>query len=502
MTAPTPLGVVTQAAWQAQAGRWRWWLLGFGLPALVPLGFAGLQLGRGQQVWPMLHPLLVYMLGLPALSALWCVLAANLRTQNLPSAARLVPGHAAALRQVLLGGWALASALAAAQLASLFGHWLAHLAVVAPALALMALALRQPWAWSLPTLLLLPLVSSSVRQPVLAWLATPWSAAPWLTTGLVLILTALCLPRLLGGGDAAHRQSHERHALRQRAILGPDAGRGDPGTANLALGRERWLQQLIHRPYHWHLARLLARHPGPAWPRLMLGLGPTVQPLTLLNQVLAGSGLALGFVLVTAWLMPATRQHGLLHDGLLLILVLVMMQMQFLALGPAMRRTRREQALLRLVPGAPDATQLNRCLGRSWARQHLALMAVALLWGLALCALLDPAGLARLWPWRALGYLALALPFAPLMLWRDWARVPSQDSWMLLAMAGLLVLELACAAGVWWLMGQAGSGPAIERWPLALIGSGLGIAAVLLPWRWRRMLRAPVAWPGGRLARR
>lgn len=499
---PRPQAAVLRAARQAQAGRWRWWLLGFGLAALVPLLFAGLQRWRGQAVWPVLHPMLVFMLGLPAIAALWGLLAANLGTQNLPSAARLVPGHAAALRQVLLGGWALATLLAAALLASLFGEPLAQGVVAGLALAAMALALRQPWAWGLPVVLVLPLVSTSVREPALAWLATPWQTAPWLMAGLALMPTAVLLPRLLGDGGTGHRRHHTGRRRRQQAIQGPDAGHGEPTSVGLALGQERWLQRLVHRPYHWCLARLLARADSPAWPRLLLGLGPTVHPATLLNQVLTGTGIALGLVLLTAWLVPASRPHGLLHDGLLLVLVLVMMQMQFVALGPAMRRTRREQALLRLVPGAPDAQAFNRRLGRSWALQHLALMATATLLGLALCAWLDPAGLARLWPLRALAYLALTLPFAPLMLWRDWARVPAQDGWMLLAMAGLLIAELAGAGALWWLFGLSGGVHQPDRWPLALLGSGLAFTALLLPWRWRRLLRAPVAWPGGRLARR
>jgi len=218
-------------------------------------------------------------------------------------------------------------------------------------------------------------------------------------------------------------------------------------------------------------------------------------------------------VLLTTWLMPFTEGHGLLHDGLLLPLLLAMMQAQFLVAGPALRRTRREQALLRLVPGAPGTAQLNRALGRSWAGQQLLLLAAAVLLGLALCALLDPQGLAHLGALRPLAYAALALPFGPLLLWRDWARVPVQDGLYLLVLLALAAAELALAAAAWWAFGllggagdAAGAAPAgggllvAQRWPLALLASGLIVSAALLPWLWRRLMRAPVAWPGGRLA--
>lgn len=498
----SPHAAVLQAAWRAQSTAWRWWLLALAVPTLVMLAVAARRLWLGQPVGPVLHPMAVFMLGLPLAAGQWCLLVSNLMAQNQPTAARLVPDHPQVVQRVLLGAWAGFSLFTGALVASLFPlFWLVSGVVAAAGLALLAMSMRYPAAWSLPALTMVVLVNAPVRREALALLEGPWQAAPWLAALLVVSAAGLALTTLKGDGGERHRRRHDARRLRVRAMQGPDAGRADASSYTQPLGRERGLHQLAHRLYHWRVAKLLARPGGDAWPRLMLGMGPALHPTTLASQMLIATGIAMVFIVGTALLLPVSRDQGLLRDGYLMSFCVITMQLQFMAAATSLRRTRREQALLRLVPGAPGGQQLNHRLARSWGRQHLQLLLAAGVLGAGLCVLLDPAGLGTLWPLRAPALMAMALPFGALMLWRDWSRVATQDGVMLLMMVALLAAEMALAALLWVVFGRTGAVPEDLRWSLATLTSGLLAAAVVLPWRWRRMQQAPVAWPVGRMAR-
>jgi hypothetical protein len=153
-----------------------------------------------------------------------------------------------------------------------------------------------------------------------------------------------------------------------------------------------------------------------------------------------------------------------------------------LALPGALWRTRREQALLRLLPGMPQGRALNRIL--------------------ALCQLRD-FGIASLLPAPALvalgtqtdsSYLLClplaTLPIAVFCLTRHPAsmRAPTAMT-IMLPMFAVLGLALLPSVLVQYL--------GLPLWPLAL--AMLALSAGLLAWRWRALTAAPTALPAGRL---
>lgn len=139
--------------------------------------------------------------------------------------------------------------------------------------------------------------------------------------------------------------------------------------------------------------------------------------------------------------------------------------MGILAQWPAMLwATRREQALLRLLPGTPQGVALNRWLA------------------------LQLSGLQAL---TAAPFLVLS-PLAVLTLWRDWPRLGAPQGVFSTAM--LPVIAGVTAAAYAWVTGSCqGAGPlALRVLPLWL---------ALAAWRWRVLGSKPAAWPVGRLAK-
>ena len=78
-----------------------------------------------------------------------------------------------------------------------------------------------------------------------------------------------------------------------------------------------------------------------------------------------------------------------------------------------------------------------------------------------------------------------------LLLWRDWSRMAPPSGLRVAGQVGamvtvVLVLVLALAARMW----------ALEPWLMA--GASVALTGVLGLWRWRRLARAPAAWPAAR----
>ncbi|MES2299905.1 MAG: hypothetical protein V4582_22890 [Pseudomonadota bacterium] len=155
-----------------------------------------------------------------------------------------------------------------------------------------------------------------------------------------------------------------------------------------------------------------------------------------------------------------------------------------------MSATRQEQALLRLTARAPQGRQLNRVLARALLRRGA-------LWWLAGLAYVGVLAAAILPGWRAvvmvlsLHCLALPLLAGPL---RDFSAMRDPlamngQQWMMGNTLLLLLGFLALHFGVTPL-----------PWPL-LAALAASLAAGLLTRGWRRMLAAPVAFPAQRLAR-
>jgi hypothetical protein len=158
--------------------------------------------------------------------------------------------------------------------------------------------------------------------------------------------------------------------------------------------------------------------------------------------------------------------------------------------GQQLRRTRGEQALLRLTPRTGNAALLNRRLATHmlrhalaiWGLQSVAAVAVTLLFLTGPDALL-----------RQVGLCCLAGQAAMMGLLDDYASAAA--GWNLakgLRAAALAAAQALVAVGLGWLTGTT-------AWPW-LVALPLVVCCVLLRRDWRRMLAAPPAFPAGRMA--
>jgi hypothetical protein len=221
--------------------------------------------------------------------------------------------------------------------------------------------------------------------------------------------------------------------------------------------------------------------------RLALGLGPNLHWTGWLGGLVVVAAL-LGALCVTVLLFPRWAiGQGILWGSMLCIPIFAP---TFASQAPVLLwASRREQVLLRLLPGVPQGAALNRWLARRLALQYAVLLAVlaGVAWAMFV-AFPAPSHWLQTQN-NLLGALALCPLLIP-MFWRDWscvsAETSSSQTHLLLAM-----LFVCGTAGVWvlWLQGP--------WWALGLIS---GAALVPLAWwRWSVISRAPTAWPVGRL---
>lgn len=157
--------------------------------------------------------------------------------------------------------------------------------------------------------------------------------------------------------------------------------------------------------------------------------------------------------------------------------------------GQQLRRTRGEQALLRLTPLAGDAALLNRRLASRlllqslgvWALLTVVIVVVMLPFAAGPDALL-----------RQLALCCVAGQVAMMGLLGDYAGDRGGWNWMLGVRAAAYVLAQALVAmGLGQLTGTT-------AWPW-LVEIPLIVCAVQLRLAWRRMLAAPPAFPAGRM---
>jgi hypothetical protein len=205
------------------------------------------------------------------------------------------------------------------------------------------------------------------------------------------------------------------------------------------------------------------------WVRHLVGIG------------VALSLVALAFTAIALWVnrpMPAFWVQG----GFGMAIGLASAGFNPLFMGPGMLwQSRREQALLCLLPGMPQGGRLNRLIARGQAVQA----GVAWAGVTALLLLISQlSGDAHL-----LALSAAALPWLLLRLWQPPARLRSASGW-----AGtwpvmgyfLTAIGLSVIAKLGWL-------------PLAPLMAGCAVVAVAVGvWRWRQLVAAPAALPAGR----
>lgn len=433
-------------------------------------------------------------LGSMALLLLWALQFGALMQLDHPHAAHAVPGHARALRRTALGLWLAMVAcisLGVAAAALPFGAAPMALGLAAAPLAgalLLAIACGYRWWWAWPVLPMLGALSS--LEAWRRWLAQAWGsvqpvwqAQPGAVALLLLVLQGWLLVRLFGHGDAAHARAHAQRE-RMRRILAAGASGQKPTLA--AYGRwGEWLGRPMQRVADAWLTRLCRR-----------GTRQQASVLARADIVLQGAqhwvrqaGALLGAQALVALIFAAVlllsrmgreRFFSNVEVGLA-IAVFSMATGVVLGLPGALWQSRREQALLMLLPGMPQGAALNRALAWRQLRQSLGLWVVMLPAVLALLAFGQHLTLA---------VLAGVLPLQWVWLWRDVSRLRApQPAGVVLPLGLCLALALLSLALLRWQPGL------LLPWLLAM-----GVASsLLLAWRWRRLAALPQALPAGRL---
>lgn len=454
-------------------GRLRWLVMLSGLLALP-----GVLPGRILASQPLL--LILALLGMALLAVIavigWWALLANLLRQNDPQFARTLPGHVRALRLTLWSTAAALSALAAVCSSKLGGSALAGVSLAALVCTGMTVVLRWP-ALALPLLIVWAAPVPFERGA----LFHAWQAAPLLATALVVAATAGVLHAAVMRGGPRHARVHRRAVMQAAVWRGEaaQAARREPGAA-AGQGAQRWLQPIV-LAYGASLRQAL-RQPRSPRQRLALGLGPM---LSVSATLIGSAGAALMWVgmAAVARLFPQWELAQAIYAGLTFAMG-PMVLASLLQWPTALWVTRREQTLLRLLPGTPQGGTLNRWLAlRLSALQALT---AALFTGLLLA--LQGAGS----PQGRVALVGLMLsPVATLALWRDWSRMREPQGAM--SLSQLPVIAAVIAAAYAW---------------VSLAGLSIGLlAALVLPawlvlasWRWHVLGQLPAAWPAGRLA--
>jgi hypothetical protein len=415
----------------------------------------------------------------------WTLLLSSAIKQNQPVAC-LVPGlHRRLVRAVLLSGAAIAVVLAALY-GCAFGHFM--LAFLGVALLLTISLLSQRYALlgvAIPFM-------GGMEERIRHWgkdLLEPWisGVSPGLVkpllslTGLMMLALALrfALRALLPqSGDAGWRM--QLRMMRRESMA--KNGIAEWSAASMDTRWSRFWE--VH--YFATLTRASTRScQDDPMAVVMPGLGPRVD--------WGRSALFSAAVLLAMLIIRATPLGGIFSiDGALFAAWVVMaapMLARVFLVPYALGRTATEQGILLLAPGMPPAPQLNRQLSRAllagfiraWAALLICACAIDWLYGV-------PGG-----DWMRTPALAtLLLPPAAFLLC-DYASLRAVE------IDGPLVLTLIGMGGLLLVFRIARDWMAPLPWSvLALIC--IVLAAVLLAFRWRRMLAAPPAFPTGRRA--
>lgn len=459
---------------------------------LFALAAAGLATGCLLLPGTSARVMLVGTVGASIVFGIWIALIASLLEQNHPAAARLVPGHLRRLREAALAGWLPLPALMGLLV------WGANHAVVPLSLPLVLLgsftacafvAWAQRW-WQLwVAISIVPVFIGPLRLHVhlapLWWaLADVWQAQPWSVLALCVLAQGALLTRLFGAGDAVHHAAYARRRCMRRASLEAMTGHRSGPAAFGRVGE--WLARPFKLACNAWLGHLLATasprrgsvmaraeyvmHGQQHWLRHAMGTGVAMACVAL--------GFSFAFALVgphvgLAW------QHGAVGMGIGLASAGFNPS---LMLRGALWHSRREQALLALLPGMPQGAAQSRAV--VWRQLRHFLLAWVLT-TLALLVLAVKAGQPML-----LCLSLAALPVGILTLVRAPARLRAPR-------AGAAVLPIVGFLGLGGLMWRGGLGLSLPVGALALFS--LALSTALLARGWHSLAGAPAALPAGRM---
>ena len=425
------------------------------------------------------------------LVGLWCTFVGDVIDQNRPADSRLVPAQVSSLRQALIGVWAIFVALVAMTIGRVSHEPL--LCAMAAALAMAALAAAMRWTLGnlvlVPTGIALLLTVGSPNWGALGdVLKSAWRSWPVACFGVSSAAAALLLLlALVGRRSVAEARGGLllRRSVRRETALAPGLGT----SASVARhGVLTW-------PFAWWARHLLSRRDSAPMSRMMLAFGPGMHWTTqsALTMAMGIAGMAI------LWALSGSRYAALapMVPVLLGALMLLLQCAQPTLVASSLGATSREQALMKLLPGVAQGSEMNRPLAVHLTSTFIALLisrilAMELLLVLAL----------RIDPRKSESGLGAALPLAALsclvatpMLWRRWASMsPLRVGESLADMLGVAMAPGAVLLAFMLVDGRLSTVPQVAlAYGAVVVGCGVI--------RWRRMAREPAAFPVGRLAK-
>lgn len=486
------LGVPGAAAWAVIAMPWRqmtrstrWGWCGAGL----------LLLGSGVAFALLWQQAALAGAGLGGvLLMVWGAQVAGLLEQNDPRSARLVPGHLRVLRRVAVALWLMGTLVAGvAAWVLLDGRAVLPACVLAAGLAAAVLAwcIRWPLLWFVISFAPMGVSIVPGAGPA-AWFgaAAWWQANSVGATAALLGLLGASLFALFGAGDARHQQVFARQRTwREMARDGRSARGGAAfgawGAAFTHLGRP------VERLASWWLGRLLRRARPEA--RSVMARAEVVlhgqhhwlYQLVGVMVVLVSLALALALGQAIFGPVPERAWADVWRNGSLGIAIgLANMGLNGIFLLPrALCQSRREQALLVLLPGMPQGPSLSRAVAGLQVR-HLVIG-----WLLTLAfaaALLGPTAPGLVVP---LG----ALPLLVAWVLRPPARLSPSAGWK----DALPIIGFSCGGTL--LVVVLVTRPGSATTALGVLATlSLLLSLALAHWRARQRRAAPAALPAGR----
>ena len=488
----TQVGLMLKAPWQWRLNQGR-------LQANAGYAFWGLFMALVVALPPLLLPrpvawIAVGVLACMMLLVLWALQFSALLQLDHPHAAHFVVGHGRALRTAALGLWLLGVVVACVFLVLTMGlarsdvlSW--PLLALAAGAALLTLAMALRW-WGLWLVMWVPF--PLLDQPAVLAALKPWGVAlrelwqtqPVFWALLGLLLMATMLSHLFGRADSAHARAYAgRERLRKVAMastVGQKTGLAAFGRWGEVLGSpfqrmaDAWLAHVTKRARP-HLGSVMARadvvlYGGLHWVR---HVGAIVVVQAVLLIVLYGLMRTVG-----------ADKHDWFRGSYfgLFIGLSSMSAAPLMGLHGSLWGSRREQALLVLLPGMPQGAALNRALARRQLMHYL------LAWAAVLPAFIGLAWLGQaphLW-----AFVGTALPLAAAQ-WRDVSRLRAPGP-----IAALLPFLLMMAVVLPSMLLLSRQPTLLLPWALSM----MVIATALLWWRGRRLSQWPQALPAGRLA--
>lgn len=425
------------------------------------------------------------------LMSLWTAIIISLMQQNHPHVARCVPRHLRQTLETALVSWATLS-LACAALLWFFLQKMPSFELLllgaAALLTFLGWALREWQLWlviSIGPVLFFGTGLDRRLAPFVAAVRELWLAQPLTLLGLSLLVLGWAVASLFGKGDDAHRASYTRFDRIRRAsedsMRGKYAGAGAFGEAG------KWLS----RPFELALS---------GWQRYAVSRAEPTLPSVMRRAeiVLHGRqhwlyqslGIVLGLVIAALSFMLAFALAGQgLQENWTKGAYGMAIGMASMGFNPAfglpnmLWHSRREQALLRLLPGMPQGVALNRAV--AWTQLRHALCAWAL----------TTAGLGLL-AWAAGEAALMCMGFGALPLCAGWllrppSRMKAPTAWATIAPV------MAFIFGGWGMYALH----LMLHLPLLVLASLSLVTSVALgAWRWRALVAAPAALPAGRRA--